>query len=298
MNPRSGHNDNTAFANVGCTRQFRKRPAEVSLVRQHVKLGVAWWAACAVLAGLCLFIPQASALAATQMCRQYQHLPVANKFGEDFIIRNDNYGGDLECISNSDTRPNFSVTQSSATVSGSEPMAFPYIFAGCSWGLCTQGSGLPARVSALHDPLVTWHTSLRAGGVWDATYDIWFNKTPISTGQATGGELMIWLNAHGHPAPRRHTPIVREDHARWYLRSWITHHDGIKWRLIQFRRVRPVWQVSNLQLDAFIDQAEHQHWIRPQSWMLNVDAGFEIWRGGTGLATNWFRVQVRQPPAL
>jgi hypothetical protein len=109
---------------------------------------------------------------------------------------------------------------------------------------------------------------------------------------------MIWLNAHGHPAPRRHTPIVREDHARWYLRSWITHHDGIKWRLIQFRRVRPVWQVSNLQLDAFIDQAEHQHWIRPQSWMLNVDAGFEIWRGGTGLATNWFRVQVRQPPAL
>jgi hypothetical protein len=99
---------------------------------------------------------------------------------------------------------------------------------------------------------------------------------------------MIWINSHGQPAPSAGTPIVWEDHARWYLKSWITHHAGIKWRLIQYRRVRPVSQVANLQLNAFIAQAEAHHWIRPLSWMLSIEAGFEIWSDGSGLATDWF----------
>jgi hypothetical protein len=258
------------------------------LLRRNVIFRAAGGAACAVLAAWCLIVPQASASTITQMCRQYQHMPVANRLGESFIVRNDNYGGQRECISNSDARPNFVVTQSSAATRGREPVAFPYLFLGCSWGLCTPGSGLPARVSALRAPVTTWTASLRAGGVWDATYDIWFNKTRITTGQATGGELMIWLNSHEMPAPRRHTPIVWADHARWYLQSWITRHAGSRWRLIQFRRVRPVWRVSNLHLNEFIEQVESHDWIRPWYWMLNVDAGFEIWRDGKGLATNWF----------
>ena len=99
---------------------------------------------------------------------------------------------------------------------------------------------------------------------------------------------MIWLNSHRQPTPAAGTPIVWEDNARWYLKSWITKHAGIKWRLIQFRRVQPVSQVASLQLGSFIDQAEAHHWIRPLSWMLNIDAGFEIWSGGSGLTTNWF----------
>lgn len=218
-------------------------------------------------------------------------MPVVSGSGESFIVRNDNYGGRPECLRNSDGRPNFVVTWSSADSVPSRPVAFPYIFLGCSWGLCTPGSGLPARVSALHDPLTSWDTSLRPAGIWDATYDIWFNKTPITTGQATGAELMIWINSHGQPAPGRRTPIVWADHARWYLQSWITEHSGIKWRLIQFRPVRPVWRVSNLDLSAFINRAESKHWIRPSLWMLNVDAGFEIWNNGTGLATTSFAAQ-------
>jgi hypothetical protein len=244
-----------------------------------------------VILAICFIAPQASASSATTLCGQYQYMAVANKLAERFIVRNDNYGGQRECVINSDARPNFAVTQSSADSKPSRPVAFPYIFLGCSWGLCTPGSGLPARVSALHDPQTTWNVSLQAGGIWDATYDIWFNKTPITTGQATGGELMIWMNSHGQPAVARHTPIVWEDNARWYLQSWITQHAGIKWRLIQFRLVQPVSRFTNLQLGAFINQAERKHWIRSSSWMLNVDAGFEIWHNGNGLATTWFAAQ-------
>lgn len=252
-------------------------------------LGVASGVAgCAILATCCL-APPVSASSATALCGQYQHTPVTNKLGQSFIVRNDNYGGQRECIINSDARPNFAVTQSLAHSGPKRPvMAFPYIFLGCSWGLCTPGSGLPARVSALHDPLTTWDASLQADGRWDATYDIWFNQTPITTGQATGGELMIWMNSRGQSTPGRHTPIVWEDHARWYLHSWITRHAGIRWRLIQFRPVRPVSQFAGLHLNAFIKQAESRHWIRASSWMLNIDAGFEIWNNGNGLATTWF----------
>ncbi len=77
-------------------------------------------------------------------------------------------------------------------------------------------------------------------------------------------------------------------HARWYLHSWITRHAGSHWRLIQFRRVRPVWRVSVLSLLPFFTRLEHRGWIRPWYWLLNIEAGFGIWRGGDGVATRWF----------
>jgi hypothetical protein len=260
-------------------------------LRKNIAVGLAAGSGCAILAICSLIGPQASASSATTLCGQYQHMPVTNKLGQDFIVRNDNYGGQRECVINSNSGPNFAVAQSLADTKHSRPVAFPYIFLGCSWGLCTPDSGLPARVSALHDPQTTWNASLQAGGSWDATYDIWFNKTAITTGQATGGELMIWMNSHGQSTPRRGTLIVWADNAKWYLQSWITENAGIRWRLIQFRLVQPVSQFTNLHLAAFINQAERKHWIRPSSWMLNVDAGFEIWHNGNGLATTWFAAQ-------
>ncbi|MGE5137802.1 MAG: GH12 family glycosyl hydrolase domain-containing protein [Gemmatimonadota bacterium] len=222
---------------------------------------------------------QAPAASVTALCRPYQYLPVRNGAGEQFIVRNDNYGGQPECLLNTGG-PDFAVSGSGAASRG-EPAAFPYIFLGCSWGLCTPGSGLPAMVAGLPSPRTSWHTSQRAAGSWDASYDIWFNSTPIETGQATGGELMIWLGSQHRPPPPPRTPIVRIDHARWYLHSWITHHAGIRWRLIQFRRVRPVWRVSGLRLRPFVTTLEDHGWIQPWYWLLNIEAGFEIWRGAT-----------------
>lgn len=225
------------------------------------------------------------------LCRKYQHMRVQGAAGQRYIIRNDNYGGKRECITNHGGGPNFTVTASAANGNDRRRLAYPYIFLGCSWGLCTPGGGLPARVSGLRDPLTTWTTSLTTNGVWNATYDIWFNKTPITTGQATGGELMIWLNSRGDPRPGPHAKIVWVGDARWYLKSWITAHAGHRWRLIQFRRVRPVSRVAGLHLSGFIQAMEQRGWIGPSYWMLNIEAGFEITRGGKGLATTFFRAR-------
>ena len=149
--------------------------------------------AAAALAGAALVTcltgaPSAGAPADVTLCRKYQHMPVTNSAGEHFIIRNDNYGGQRECITNSAGGANFRVSQSAADSANGEPVAFPYIFLGCDWGLCTSGTVLPARLSALRDPVTSWATSQRAGGTWDAAYDIWFSRKRVIGGQATGGE--------------------------------------------------------------------------------------------------------------
>ena len=57
-------------------------------------------------------------------------------------------------------------------------------------------------------------------------------------------------------------------------------------------RVHAVAGVSGLQLAPFIKLAERFGWIRPSRWMLNIEAGFEIWSGGKGLATSSFTARA------
>jgi hypothetical protein len=38
----------------------------------------------------------------------------------------------------------------------------------------------------------------------------------------------------------------------------------------------------------FIRRAERHGWIQPAWWLENIEAGFEPWQGGAGLATDWF----------
>jgi cellulose 1,4-beta-cellobiosidase len=160
---------------------------------------------------------------------------------------------------------------------------------GCSWGICSPHSKLPhselpARVSALHSPTTTWHTSEHASGRWDAAFDLWFGRRRMTTGQATGAEVMIWLNARDIPLASKR--IVRVDGVRWYLAHWRARLGTKTWHYIQFRRVHPVWRVRNLRLNPFIRHAERRRLVSRRWWLLNIEAGFELLRGGRGL-TGW-----------
>jgi hypothetical protein len=52
--------------------------------------------------------------------------------------------------------------------------------------------------------------------------------------------------------------------------------------------VRPVSAVRRLHLSPFFQRAQARGWLRPQWWLENIEAGFELWQGGTGLGTNSF----------
>jgi len=207
-----------------------------------------------------------------------------------YVVRNDNFGHFAECLTNRNTSPNFAVTSSGAHGGVTEPVAFPNIFAGCSWGICSPHTRLPLRVSKIKSLVTTWQTNTKAKGIWGAGYDIWFARRPVISGQNGGAELMIWLNSRGFGSGA--WPVVTVDHQKWHLEHWVTHGHGKKWNYIQFRRVKPTSKVTGLNVREFIAAAERHGLMKSDWWLTSVEAGFEIWRGGVGLATTQFSVHL------
>lgn len=239
-----------------------------------------------LLVGLTVVNGDSANASTIRLCKRYQHVAVRSHDNGSFVVRNDFWGTRAMCMDNINMRPNFKVTKIGRNKISGKVMSFPYVFMGCSWGICTRHSGLPARASALHRPEATWRTSGHASGQWDAAFDLWFGRHRMTNGQATGAELMIWLNSR-NLAPASHH-IVRLDGVRWYLAHWTTHLGGKSWHYIQFRRVHPVWGVKNLRLNPFIHHAERLRLVSRRWWLLNIEAGFELLHGGKGLAGRRF----------
>jgi hypothetical protein len=223
----------------------------------------------------------------TVLCKHDQHIMAISRIGAQVIVRNDNYGQQKECLRNHNGWSNFTVTKSGAGPGHSEPVAYPNVFLGCLWGLCTPHSGLPRRVDRVRSLVTSWSTVQRRAGRWSAGYDIWFNRKRTITGQNNGAEVMIWLNSHGLSPSQ--WPIITVDHVRWRLAHWVAGgRTGRTWNYIQFRRVRPTKAVRRLDVRPFIWAAEHAGLINRRWWLTSVEAGFEIWQGGVGLGTKSF----------
>jgi Glycosyl hydrolase family 12 len=197
-----------------------------------------------------------------------------------------------QCISNRGQYSNFQVVQRPGYDPAGRVVAYPDIFRGCIWNICTPAAALPRPVSTVGRPEATWHTSEHAAGTWNAAFDIWFGKKRMVTGQANGAELMIWLNEHGGCcALQPGAPRVWVAGSWWLLSHWTAQHNGVSWNYIQFRRVHRTWQVNNLRLYPFIRRVEHLGLVRSSWWLENIEAGFELWSGGQGLATTEYIVR-------
>ena len=54
----------------------------------------------------------------------------------------------------------------------------------------------------------------------------------------------------------------------------------------------PTTSVSGLDLAPLVQDAISRGYIQPSWWLIDIEAGFELWQGGAGLATNSFSVNV------
>jgi hypothetical protein len=196
--------------------------------------------------------------------------------------------GERMVLTNVSRGPNFTVD--TTTKYDAKARAFPDIFIGCSWGICSPYHTLPAKVAALmklsrqKDPGASLSTAGNPGGIWIPSYDIWFDPHPIHNGQASGAEIMIWLRG---PRDAR-APIVKVDGARYYFLHWRTRHNHKTWNYIQFRKVTQVYSLGGIHINDFIRVAEAHRLIKPSWYLLNITAGFEIWSGGRGLKVTNF----------
>jgi hypothetical protein len=170
---------------------------------------------------------------------------------------------------------------------GGAPNTYPSIYQGCHWGSCTTGSSLPIQVSNLGSASTSWSTSQPGSGAYDVAYDIWFNSTPTTGGQPDGTELMIWLNSRGGVSPfGQQTGTSTVDGFNWNV--WTGQQTS--WKIISYVLNPGGTSFTNLDLKAIISDAENRGSINPANYLIDVEAGFEIWQGGQGLATNSFSV--------
>ncbi len=243
--------------------------------------------------------PGAAATTATastifRLCRLLQRITVTGKISSSYIVRNDNFGHQAECLTNRNKWANFTVASSGARATGNQAMAYPEIMLGCAWGVCTANSRLPRQVDRLGRPESTWYFSARAAGRWNASYDLWFSRQHHTSGQDKGAEIMIWLNTTFPPPAAHHATLVTVAGAKYWFEHWTARStvSTASWNYILFRRFHPVSRVRHLAFKPFMQAAEHVGLLDRVWWLTSIDAGFEIWRDGKGLATSSYWAKV------
>jgi cellulose 1,4-beta-cellobiosidase len=239
---------------------------------------------------LAVSLPAASSEAATATLCKSQTSSAA---GGAYTIQNNEWGSSApECIT-TDGNADFKVANSSiANATNGAPGGYPAIYKGCHWGACTHGSGFPVKVSDIHAGTVTtsWSTSQPGGSnAYDVAYDVWFNQAPTTSGQPDGTELMIWLNHNGPVQPfgsqvASHVGIGGKSYNVWFGKQ--------SWNVVSYTMNSPTTSVSKLDLRALVADAVSRGYISSSWYLIDVEAGFEIWQGGAGLATNSFSVHV------
>jgi hypothetical protein len=242
-------------------------------------------------------IGTAGAQAATSTLCQSQTASVS---GGTYIVQNNEWGSSAqECIT-TDGNADFTVASSSISngTSGA-PGGYPSIYQGCHWGSCSAGglSSSPVQVSNLTQGKVTtsWSTTQPGGSsAYDVAYDIWFNQTPTTTGQPNGTELMVWLNHNGPVQPFGSVVASNVSLGGHTYNVW----EGTQssWDTVTYDMTSPATSVSNLDVGTLTQDMVSRGYTKSSWYLIDVEAGFELWQGGAGLKTNSFSVSVTPPP--
>ncbi|MFE9426561.1 cellulose binding domain-containing protein [Kitasatospora sp. NPDC006697] len=225
----------------------------------------------------------AAAAAGTAICTPQGTTPMNN--GEYTLQANEWNSSAPQCVTpGTGTAWTVSTAAFNLSTSGA-PATYPSIFKGCHWGSCTTGSNLPIQVSDLGSATSSWSTEQPASGAYDVAYDLWINSTPTTTGQPDGTEIMIWLNSRGGVQPfGGKTGTSTAAGHNWDV--WTGQQTS--WKIISYVYQGGTTAVSGLDVAALIRDAVSRGEVNPQHYLIDAEAGFEIWQGGQGLATDAF----------
>jgi hypothetical protein len=231
--------------------------------------------------GVILVLFSGMAVHAQNTCEKYGTFTLNN--GE-FTVQNDVWGASTtQCIT---ANGNSGFTVSTSAANQSSVAAYPSIYKGCHYGVCTSNSGLPMLVSNVTDANYSWSVGGMVSGNFDVAAEAWFSPSTNSTNGYNGGaELMMWLNYQGMQPSGSQIATVNIGGATWEV--W---YSNIGWNYIAYRRSGASSFSGNL-LD-FINDAVSRGYIQRSWYLHDLEAGFEIMSGGQGLTVNSFSFSV------
>lgn len=233
-----------------------------------------------------------SAEVPAQMCGADDVMPVG---GSGHLAQNNVWGADTQqCVTVVGEALRVDVADHDRPITGS-PASTPTLLEGCHWGRCSIGSELPVQVGKLPKLSSDLSTVQVNSGAYNAGYVLWFHSQPATNSAPDGAEIVVWLSSRGdvRPAGSVVAGAVELSGAPW--RVWHDRQSGHD--RITYERLGSVTSVSGLDVRSFAQDSAQRGFVRPEWYLIGIEAGFNLWRGGAGNAVEAFSVSVDGPPA-
>jgi hypothetical protein len=223
-----------------------------------------------------------TAHANTQICEKYGSTSIHNRY----IIMNNRWGADnAQCINVTDG--GFAVTANHSKPTNGAPASYPAVYFGCHYTACSPGTNLPMQVGQIKSATSNISFSYPASGIYDAAYDIWLDPTPKKDA-VNKQELMIWFSRQGPIQPvGSRVASATIDGRTWEVWSG---NNGMN-DVVSYVAPAPItkWNFSVLN---FINDMKTRSNVTNSWYLTSIQAGFEPWQGGTGLAITAFAASV------
>ena len=220
--------------------------------------------------------------AGNQICDQYGSTTIEGAY----VVQNNRWGtGAAQCIDVTPTGFAITTEAGSAPTNGA-PLAYPSVYLGCHYNNCSPGTSLPMQLSQIHSANSNISYAY-ANGTFDAAYDIWLDPTPKKDG-VNQQEIMIWFNRQGAIQPvgsaAGNTTIGGKT---WQVWQGNNGQNGV----ISYVATAPIdsW---NLNVLDFVNDVKSRGTVTNSWYLTSIQAGFEPWNGGVGLAINSFGASV------
>ena len=234
-------------------------------------------------ASLTAFVLAGPASADTQICDQYGTTTIEGRY----VVMNNRWGTSAQqCVNVTSTGFSIASQQGTGNTSGA-PVSYPAVYYGCHYRNCSPGTSLPMRLSAITSATSSIDYTFVAGATYDASYDIWLDPTARTDG-VNQQEVMIWFNRQGSIQPIG--SVVGS--ATIGGRGWQVWQGGNgSNQVISYVAPAPVSSWSFSVLD-FLNDVQSRGAVTSSWYLTSIQAGFEPWIGGTGLAVNNFAAAI------
>lgn len=233
--------------------------------------------------GLLTLTTAPAAHADTQICTQYGSTTIQSRY----VVQNNRWGtSEAQCINVTST--GFQVTQADGSVAtNGAPKSYPSIYNGCHYTNCSPGTNLPAQLSSISSAPTSISYTYVNNAVFDAAYDIWLDPTAKKDG-VNKTEIMVWFNHVGSIQPVGSKVGTASVAGRsWDV--WTGNNGGND--VISFVSSSAIDSWS-FDVKAFANETISRGLAQNSWYLTSVQAGFEPWQNGAGLAVSSFSSTV------
>lgn len=225
----------------------------------------------------------APAQADTTLCEQYGSTTIQGRY----VVQNNRWGTSAtQCVTATDT--GFRVAQADGSVpTDGAPKSYPSVFNGCHYTNCSPGTNLPARISGISAAPSSISYGYVNDAVYNASYDIWLDPTPRTDG-VNRTEIMIWFNKVGPIQPiGSQVGTATVGGRSWQVWSGSNGSNDV----LSFVAPSAIgsW---NFDVMDFVRETVARGMAQNDWYLTSIQAGFEPWQNGAGLAVNSFSSTV------